>query len=168
MIPGMSWEAQRWTAKSPSELFHTFGPHGVDHLVRQAMDASWRELPDDKRTLADAITASRVVFDRNVAVWKRIKRPDPAAFFADLQPKPADQLLRQAMVTCWMMMPRAGGRKVSDVIKIVGAMFERNVSAWEADNETFTGKSSKKRSPKKAPAKKTQKASPSKKSRKKR
>jgi hypothetical protein len=155
----MSWEAQRWTAKSPSELFHTFGPHGVDHLVRQALEACWRELPDDKRTLNDAITASREVFDRNVAVWKRIKRPEPAAFFADLQPTPADQFLRQAMVTCWMMMPRAGGRQLSDVVKIVTGIFERSISAWEADNATFTGKSAKKRS---APASKTAKKASSK------
>ena len=122
--------------------------------MRQALDACWRELPDDKRTLADVTAAAREVFARNLGVWKRIKRPEPAAFFADLQPKPADQLLRQAMVTCWMMMPRAGGRRVSDVIKIVSAMFERNISAWEADNETFTGKASKKRSAKKPTQKK--------------
>ena len=35
----MSWEAYRWTAKTPSELLHTLGPHGVDHLVRQYLDA---------------------------------------------------------------------------------------------------------------------------------
>ena len=45
----MSWEAYRWTAKTPSELLHTLGPHGVDHLVRQYLDAVWRELPDDQR-----------------------------------------------------------------------------------------------------------------------
>ena len=136
----MSWEAYRWTAKSPSELFHVLGPHGVDHLVRQALDACWRELPDDRRALADVKAAAREVFDRNTRVWNRIKKPEPAAFFDNLLPKPADQFLRQAMVTCWMMMPRVGGRKVSDVTKIVTAMFERNLSAWDQDNATFTGK----------------------------
>lgn len=152
MLP-MSWEAQRWTAKSPSELFHVLGPHGVDHLVRQALDACWRELPDDKRTLADVVAAAREVFNRNLRVWNRIKRPEPAAFFADLQPKPADQFLRQAMVTCWMMMPRAGGRKVSDVTRIVTAIFERNLGAWDADNKTFTGTAKKRTTVAKKPRK---------------
>jgi hypothetical protein len=146
----MSWEAYRWTAKSPSELFHVLGPHGVDHLVRQALDASWRELPDDRRTLADAVAAAREVLDRNVRVWNRIKRPEPAAFFQDLQPKPADQFLRQSMVTAWMMMPRTGGRKVGDVAKIVTRIFERNLAAWEEDNATLTGK--KTRAAKRKPA----------------
>jgi hypothetical protein len=151
----MSWEAYRWTAKSPSELFHVLGPHGVDHLVRQALDACWRELPDDKRTLADVIASARQVFERNRRVWGRIKRPEPAAFFDDLLPRPADQFLRQAMVTCWMMMPRTGGRKLSDVTRIVTAIFERNLRAWEEDNATLTGKkSSKTKKPAKAkPAK---------------
>ena len=82
-------------------------------------------------------------------VWNRIKRPEPAAFFQDLQPKPADQFLRQAMVTAWMMMPRTGGRKVGDVSKIVTRIFERNLAAWEEDNATLTGK---KTSTKKKPA----------------
>jgi hypothetical protein len=140
----MSWEAYRWTAKSPSELFHTLGPHGVDHLVRQALDACWRELPDDRRTLADVVESARNVLDRNVRVWSRIKRPEPAAFFSDLVPKEADQVLRQAMVTCWMMMPRTGGRKVGEVTKIITRIFERNLSAWEEDNATLTGKNAKK------------------------
>jgi hypothetical protein len=143
----MSWEAYRWTAKSPSELFHVLGPHGVDHLVRQALDACWRDLPDDRRTLADVISAAREVFERNVRVWSRIKRPEPAAFFQELQPKPADQFLRQAMVTTWMMMPRTGGRKVSDVSKIVTRIFERNLAAWEEDNATLTGKKPTKKKP---------------------
>jgi hypothetical protein len=144
----MSWEAYRWTAKSPSELFHTLGPHGVDHLVRQALDACWRELPDDRRTLADVTKSARDVLDRNARVWGRVKKPEPAAFFDDLLPKPADQFLRQAMVTCWMMMPRTGGRKVGEVTKIVTRIFERNLAAWEEDNVALTGKKSKQ--PKKA------------------
>jgi hypothetical protein len=149
----MSWEAYRWTAKSPSELFHVLGPHGVDHLVRQALDACWRELPEDRRTLADATAAAREVFERNLRVWKRVKRPEPAAFFEDLLPKQADQFLRQAMVTTWMMMPRTGGRQLGDVARIITAIFERNMSAWDEDNATFTGKA-KKRAPRaKRPAK---------------
>ena len=136
----MSWEAYRWTAKAPSELFHVLGPHGVDHLVRQALDACWRELPDDRRTLADVTAAAREVFDRNLRVWRRVKKPEPAAFFEDLLPKPADQFLRQAMVTTWMMMPRTGGRQLGDVARIITAIFERNMSAWAEDNATFTGK----------------------------
>ena len=145
----MSWEAYRWTAKSPSELFHVLGPHGVDHLVRQALDACWRELPEDRRTLADATAAAREVLDRNLRVWKRVKRPEPAAFFEDLLPKPADQFLRQAMVTTWMMMPRTGGRQLGDVARIITGVFERNMSAWDEDNATFTGKGKKRSAAKK-------------------
>src|SRR4051812_36284959 len=161
----MSWEAYRWTAKSPSELFHTLGPHGVDHLVRQALDACWRELPDDRRTLADVMAAAREVLSRNVRVWSRIKKPDPAAFFEDLLPKPADQFLRQAMVTCWMMMPRTGGRKVGEVTKIVSRIFERNLNAWEEDNAALTGEKPKKTggTAKKAAKKTARKAAPLKK-----
>jgi hypothetical protein len=143
----MSWEAYRWTAKSPSELFHTLGPHGVDHLVRQALDSCWRELPDERRTLADVTGSARVVLDRNLRVWNRIKKPEPAAFFDDLLPRPADQFLRQAMVTCWMMMPRTGGRKVGEVTKIVTRIFERNLDAWEEDNAALTGKKPKRPKP---------------------
>lgn len=143
MIPAMSWEAYRWTAKSPSELYHVLGPHGVDHLVRQALDACWRELPDDRRTLSDVTAAAREVFERNLRVWRRVKKPEPAAFFEDLMPKPADQFLRQAMVTTWMMMPRTGGRQLGDVVRIITAIFERNMSAWDEDNATFTGKAKK-------------------------
>jgi hypothetical protein len=116
----------------------------VDHLVRQALDACWRELPDERRTLADVTESARDVLDRNLRVWSRIKKPEPAAFFNDLLPKPADQFLRQAMVTCWMMMPRSGGRKVGEVTKIVSRIFERNLDAWEEDNATLTGKKAKK------------------------
>ncbi len=153
----MSWEAYRWTAKSPSELFHVLGPHGVDHLVRQALDACWRDLPDDRHNLRDAVAAARGVADRNVAVWRRIKQPTPEAFFADLGHTDADGHFRQAMVLCWMMMPRAGGRKVSDALKIIAQIFERNLAAWEEDNETFTGtkpKATKKKAAAK-PARKT-------------
>ena len=112
--------------------------------MRQALDACWRELPEDRRTLADVTEAAREVFQRNLRVWGRIKKPDPAAFFDDLLPRPADQFLRQAMVTCWMMMPRTSGRKVGDVTKIITRIFERNLDAWEEDNATLTGKKARK------------------------
>src|SRR3712207_5157891 len=80
----MSWEAYRWTAKTPSELYHTLGPHGVDELIRNSLADVWRELPDETRTVDGAITAAREVADRNIAVWKKIKQPSPAAFFEDL------------------------------------------------------------------------------------
>ena len=135
----MSWEAYRWTAKTPSELYHTLGPHGVDELIRNALADVWREMPDESRTVDGAIRAAREVAERNVAVWKKIKQPSPAAFFEDLRPSNADGHFRQAMVLCWMMMPRSGGRKVGDALKIVSQIFERNLAAWQEDNETFTG-----------------------------
>jgi hypothetical protein len=166
----MSWEAYRWTAKTPAELFHTLGPHGVDHLVRQYLDAVWRGLPDEQRNLDAARRAAQEVFDRNVKVWAAIKKPSPEAFFQNLLPKDTDQFLRQAMLVCWMMMPRAGGRDLGDVRKIVTRVYQRNLDGWEEDNEAFTtggkkkkpgakktGSPAKKAAPKtgKAPAKKT-------------
>ena len=145
----MSWEANRWTAKTPAELFHTLGPHGVDELVRKSMNVCWRQLPDEGRSVALARKAAREVYERNIAVWAKIKKPSPEAFFADLPPHEADHLMRQAMVTCWMMMPRTGGREVADVRRIVGGIFDRNMDAWEQDEATFTGKA--KRKPNKKP-----------------
>jgi hypothetical protein len=135
----MSWEAYRWTAKTPSELYHTLGPHGVDELIRNALADVWREMPEDGRTVDGATRAAREVADRNVAVWTKIKQPSPAAFFEDLRPAAADGHFRQAMVLCWMMMPRSGGRKVGDVLKIVSQILERNLANWQEDNATFTG-----------------------------
>ena len=134
----MSWEAFRWTAKSPAELYHKLGPHGVDDLLRQAVAACWRAVPEEGRTFAAAQQLAREVFDRNIRVWKQIKKPSPEAFFRDMFPGDADGFVRQAMVVCWMMMPRTGGREVSDALKIVGHIFERNMEAWEEDNHTFT------------------------------
>jgi hypothetical protein len=136
----MSGEAYRWTAKTPSELYHTLGPHGVDHLIRQMLDACWRKLPDDGRSVAVAKRAAQEVYDRNMAVWAKIKQPSPTAFFQDLLPTEPDGYMRQAMVTCWMMMPRVGGRKVVEVRRIVGEIYQRNIAAWEKDEATFTGK----------------------------
>lgn len=136
----MSWEAYRWTAKAPSELYQTLGPQGVDHLVRQMLDACWREAPEATRTLAQVKRMAQEVFERNMAAWSKIRQPTPTAFFEDLLPRPADQFFRQAMVLCWMMMPRAGGRDVSAVRKIVGAIYQRNLDAWDADEATFTGR----------------------------
>lgn len=143
----MSWEAFRWTAKSPSELYHVLGPHGVDDLIRQALAACWRDLPDEQRSFKRAVDVAREVHDRNVAVWRKIKQPTPESFFADLGHTNAEGHFRQAMVLCWMMMPRVGGRKVTDALKIVTAIFERNLDAWAEDERTFTGKKASKKSP---------------------
>jgi hypothetical protein len=154
----MSWEAYRWTAKSPSELYQILGPQGVDNLVRQMLDACWREAPEEGRTLAGVKKMAQDVFDRNMAVWAKIKKPSPAAFFENLLPHAADGFLRQAMVLCWMMMPRTGGRDVADVRKIVGQIYQRNIDAWEADQATFTGtkpSGSKRKVSGKRPAKKS-------------
>ena len=140
----MSWEAYRWTAKSPSELYQVLGPQGVDHLIRQMLDACWRESPMEGRTLAGVKKIAQEVYDRNLAVWSKINEPSPAAFFENLLPHAADGFLRQAMVLCWMMMPRTGGRKVSEVRKIIGEIYQRNLDAWDEDDATFTGKAQKK------------------------
>ena len=141
----MSWEANRWTAKTPSELYHTLGPHGVDDLVRQMIASCWRSLPDDARTLKHGVARAQEVYQRNINVWKRIKKPGPESFFAELGPTEADHFCRQAMVMTWMMMPRAGGREVPDALKIFARIVERNMEGWEEDDATFTGKAKRKK-----------------------
>lgn len=135
----MSWEASRWTAKTPSELFHTFGPHGVDELIRHGLAAVWRHLPEEGRTFDLARATARNLFDHHVRIWRKIKKPTPQDFFTDLGAHEADGYFRKAMVTAWMMMPRTGGREVTDCLRIVVAIFDRNIDAWAQDNATFTG-----------------------------
>jgi len=146
----MSWEAFRLTSKSPSELLHTLGPHGVDSLIRQALDALWREYPEESRTFENVRKRAGELFARNMRVWASIKKPSPQAFFENLLPYAADGHMRQAMVLAWMMMPRTGGRNVKDVRKIITQIYERNLEAWDEDNELFSDKM--KRKPTKKPA----------------
>jgi hypothetical protein len=149
----MSWEAFRLTSKTPSELLSTLGPHGVDDLMRQSLNAVWRDYPVDRRSYANVKKAAAEVFNRNMKVWSAIKKPRPEAFFAELGPSPADGFMRQAFVLCWMMLPRVGGRNFKQTHGILQRMFERNMQAWEEDNQTFT-KGAKQRKPKKTALKK--------------
>lgn len=153
----MSWEAFRLTSKSPSELLQTLGPHGVDDLMRQALNAVWRDHPPDARSYNSVRKAAHEMFDRNMRVWNAIGKPTPEAFFSDLPPHPADGFLRQGFVLCWMMLPRSGGRNFKSTHAILRLMFERNMQAWEQDNHTFTGAAKKKAKPLKKAAKKTTK-----------
>lgn len=122
------------------------GPAGVDALVREMLMTCWRELGEDQRTMPAWRQAVAAVFNRNMKVWSAIKKPSPAAFFDHLLPHAADGHLRQALVLCWMMMPRAGGRKFADVKSIVTEIYSRNIAVWEADYLTFTkGPAKKKR-----------------------
>jgi len=146
----MSWEAFRLTSKSPSEVLHVLGPHGVDDLIRKMMDECWRNSPEEGRTFQSVRKIVLDVYDRNMKVWSAIKKPAPAAFFANLRSDAADGHMRQALVLTWMMMPRAGGRKFSDVKKIVAKIFQRNLAAWEEDNRTFSGPAAKKKAPARA------------------
>ena len=147
----MSWEAFRLTSKSPSELYDVLGPEGVDNLMRQFLTACWNALPAGQRTMEGWRRMAGAVFERNMRVWGRIKKPNPVHFFEDLRPDPADGHLRQAMVLCWMMLPRAGGRDFGDTRKIIRQIYERNLAAWDEDDATFTAKKATKR---KAPVKK--------------
>src|SRR4051812_36895711 len=134
----MSWEAFRLTSKSPAELYAVMGPAGVDGLIRQALQECWSSLPEENRTFVAWQKRAAETFARNRKVWSAIKKPTPAAFFDNLAPYPSDGHLRQAMVLCWMMMPRAGGRDFKDVVKAMDAIFQRNLDAWEEDNRRFT------------------------------
>jgi|SRR5688500_11807076 len=162
----MSWEAFRLTSKSPSEVLHVLGPHGVDDLIIKMRDAVWREYPEESRTFENVKRRVGEVFARNMKVWAAIKKPTPAAFFENLLPYAADGHMRQALVLAWMMMPRAGGRDFKDVKRIVTDIYDRNMAAWEQDNATFTAapkkravakKASKKTSVKKKTVKKSSK-----------
>lgn len=147
----MSWEALRLTSRTPSEVYHTLGPHGVEELLRDARNAVWREYPAEGRTF-EAVRAKLLeVYDRNLKVWSAIKKPTPEAFFANLLPLAADGHIRQALVLTWMMMPRSGGRDFGKVSKIVDTIFQRMLDNWEADNQTFT-EAPRKRGPRKAKA----------------
>jgi hypothetical protein len=136
-LASSSWEAFRLTSKSSTELLAVLGPQGVDDLVHKMLAACWRDIPGESRTLAAVIKAATDVVARNMKVWAAIKKPSPAAFFQDLFPSDADGYLRQAMVLCWMMLPRSG-RKLPHVGTIVTDMVQRNLAAWIADNKTFT------------------------------
>ena len=136
-LASSSWEAFRLTSKSPSELLHTLGPHGVDELIRQMLAACWRDFESEGRTLRTVKAFAQQVFDRNMRVWSAIKKPSPAAFFDKLPPYPADGFMRQALVLCWMMMPR-GSRALGDVAKVVGHLFQRNINGWDEDYDIFT------------------------------
>lgn len=146
----MSWEAFRLTSKSPGELMGVMGPAGVDALVREMLMTCWRELPEDQRTMPAWRQAVAAVFNRNMKVWSAIKKPSPQAFFDHLLPHAADGQFRQALVLCWMMMPRAGGRKFADVKPVVTDIYSRNIAVWENDYLMFTrGPGKKKRTSKK-------------------
>jgi hypothetical protein len=166
----MSWEAFRLTSKSPSELYTVMGPAGVDGLVRQALQECWTSLPETERTFDAWKRRAEQTFIRNRRVWSAIKKPTPAAFFDNLAPFPSDGHLRQAMVMCWMMMPRAGGRDFKFVVKTMDQIFQRNMESWAADNRTFTHAPAKRASAtnkKKTVAKKSKSAKIAKKSTKK-
>ena len=154
-MSSMTWEAFRLTSKSPSEVLHVLGPHGVDDLIRKAMDAVWREYPEDARTYDAVKQRVQEVFNRNLRHWSSIKKPAPAAFFENLLPYAADGHVRQALVLTWMMLPRAGRRDFSDVKKIVSQIIQRNLAAWDDDHQTFTGPK-----PKKKPAKPAKRSVP--------
>ena len=137
-MTNLTWEAFRLTSKSPTEVLHVLGPHGVDDLIRKAMDACWREYPEQTRSYENVKRRMLEVFNRNMKHWSAIKKPTPQAFFDRLLPYTADGHVRQALVLAWMMMPRAGGRDFKDVKKIVAEIFQRNLEAWDEDNRTFT------------------------------
>lgn len=149
----MTWEAFRLTSKSPGEVYQILGPHGVDDLIRKAMDACWREYPEESRTYENVKRRMLEVYNRNMKHWSSIKKPTPAAFFEKLLPYSADGHMRQALVLAWMMMPRAGGRKFSDVKTIVSEIYQRNLRAWDEDNATFTVMTKRKPAKKKSTAK---------------
>ena len=65
----MTWEAFRLTSKSPAEVYVILGPHGVDDLIRKAMDACWREYPEDARTFDNVKRRMLEVYNRNMKHW---------------------------------------------------------------------------------------------------
>ena len=82
----MSWEAFRLTSKSPAELYDVLSPAGVDHLMRQAMAECWSTLPNGTRTMEAWRRLAREVFDRNMRVWSKIKKPSSWRSFDVMSP----------------------------------------------------------------------------------
>jgi len=107
-------------------------------LIRQALDTLWREYAPENRTFENVKRRADEVFNRNMKAWANIKKPSPQAFFENLLPYQADGFFRQAMVLCWMMMPRTGGRDLADVRKAITHIYSRNVDWWNEDNDFFT------------------------------
>lgn len=137
-MSNLTWEAFRLTSKSPTEVLHVLGPHGVDDLIRKAMDAIWREYPEQERSYDAARRRMVEVYQRNMKHWATIRKPAPEAFFSNLLPYTADGHMRQALVLAWMMLPRAGGRDFKRVQGIVDEIVQRNLAAWDQDHRTFT------------------------------
>lgn len=154
----MSWEAFRLTSKSPSELMTVMGPNGVDALVREMLMECWKSLPPEIRSLETWRKRANEVFTRNMKTWNAIKKPAPAAFFANLLPFPSDGHFRQALVLCHMMLPR-GKRAIKDVAKEITKIYERNIESWEDDYRTMTKGVSARRASKLKIEKKTTKKS---------
>ncbi len=97
-----------------------------------------------------------------MAVWSRIKKPSPAAFFKNMRPDAADGHLRQALIMTWMMLPPGSGHE--DVRAVITHIFERQLATWEEDDQTLRkglkqSKQKKVASAKKAPAKVAKKPS---------
>ncbi|MDW8262143.1 MAG: hypothetical protein RMJ35_06425, partial [Phycisphaerales bacterium] len=73
-------------------------PAGVDSLVREALMACWRSLPEDGRTMEAWRDRVQKMWTRNMRVWTSIRKPTPQAFFAELAPYDSDGHFRQALV----------------------------------------------------------------------
>jgi hypothetical protein len=153
-LASSSWQAFRLTSKPPSELLATLGPHGVDELIHQMLAACWRDTPLEQRTLSKVQQSARQIFDHHAKFWSRMTKPSPGIFFANLPPSAADGFARQAMVLCWMMLPR-GKRSPMDVVRVVSHIFDRNLAAWDEDLAILTkGKKRLAKKPAKAKTKK--------------
>lgn len=152
------WEAFRLTSKSPSEVYDVLGPSGVDGLIRHVLVDCWNALPAGSRDLKGWRKRVNDVWMRNFAVWSRIKKPSPAAFFEDLRPDTADGHLRQALIMTWMMLPR-GKRDMKDVRAVVTRIYERQLETWEEDEELLKRGASKRVTPR-APKKRAKKPAP--------
>jgi hypothetical protein len=102
-----------------------------------------------------------LVLERNLRVWSSIKKPSPEAFFENLPPLAADGHIRQALVLCWMMLPR-GHRSLAIVRSVVQDIYQRMMNNWSDDSHIFTkgpGKRSKQKPPVKTVLKKPRKKS---------
>lgn len=115
------------------------GPAGVDGMVRDALMACWRSLPDETRAMETWRERVNKLWTRNMRVWTAIKKPSPEEFFNELAPYESDGHFRQALVMTWMMLPRSGGRDFKSTFKVIREIFDRNAAAWEADFVTFAG-----------------------------
>jgi hypothetical protein len=135
-------------------------PGAIAHQLQGELVACWRCLPEDGRNGEAAIDAAREVFERSVQWWRRLRdhsteaiamalhegleTPDvdeidveqTAEAYERLQRYNRDSSVRQAIFTCWCLLPDVT-RSPGNVEQIMEEIFERTVGNFREDAGRF-------------------------------